>query len=80
MTKRFIPTETKLFNSTFFTPNNAGLVSGKPKDYAKGYIAEIDKSVSKFKNRYSAGKDKFDEENKGAPTELSASELIKKYA
>ena len=30
--------------------------------------------------RYSAGKSKFDEENKGAPTELSAAELIKKYA
>ena len=30
--------------------------------------------------RYSAGKDKFDEENKGAPTELSAAELIEKYA
>lgn len=31
-------------------------------------------------DRYSAGKDKFDEENKGAPTELSAAELIEKYA
>ena len=30
--------------------------------------------------RYLAGKGKFDEENKGAPTELSAAELIKKYA
>ena len=30
--------------------------------------------------RYSAGKGKFDEENKGAPTELSAAELMKKYA
>lgn len=30
--------------------------------------------------RYSAGKDKFDEENKGVPTELSAAELIAKYS
>tara|TARA_R110002096_G_scaffold22073_1_gene71273 strand:- start:3050 stop:4495 length:1446 start_codon:yes stop_codon:yes gene_type:complete len=30
--------------------------------------------------RYSAGKGKFDEENKGATKELSAAELIKKYA
>ena len=30
--------------------------------------------------RYSAGKSKFDEENKGVPAELSAAELIEKYA
>ena len=30
--------------------------------------------------RYSAGKSKFDEENKSNPTELSAAELIEKYA
>lgn len=30
--------------------------------------------------RYAAGKGKFDEENKGTPTELSAAELMKKYA
>ena len=30
--------------------------------------------------RYAAGKSKHDEENKGAPTELSAAELMKKYA